>query len=141
MAGNGPAPSPNARRRNARPAFRRLPASGRQRDTPAWPLGKPTRGEDELWTQLWASPQAVAWEDLGWVRTVARYARIALVAERRGKPNAAVMAEARQLEDRLGLNPKAMRSLGWDIVAASEETGDAADVVDIDAFRARVGGA
>jgi hypothetical protein len=52
------------------------------------------------------------------------------------------MAEARQLEDRLGLNPKAMRSLGWDIMAvAPEESGDAADVVDIDAFRARVGGA
>ena len=27
------------------------------------------------------------------------------------------MAEARQLEDRLGLNPKSMRALGWEISA------------------------
>lgn len=142
MAGNGPAPNPNARRRNARPAFRRLPAAGRRGDPPPWPLGKPTTGEAALWADLWASPQAVAWEDLGWVRTVARYARIVLVAERRGKPNAAVMAEARQLEDRLGLNPKAMRSLGWDIVAMeAEDSGDAGEtVVDIDAFRTRLAG-
>lgn len=144
MAGNGPAANPNARRRNARPAFRRLPAAGRQGDPPSWPLGKPTRGETELWAELWASPQAAAWEELGWVRTVARYARIVLVAERRGGDRRIAIAsatEARQLEDRLGLSPKAMRSLGWDIVAtAPEETGDAAGVVDIDSFRARVAG-
>lgn len=139
MAGTGPAPSPNARRRNARAAFRRLPAAGRQGETPPWPLGKASGGEAELWKQLWASPQAVAWEELGWARTVARYARIAIVAERRGA-NAAVMSEARQLEDRLGLNPKAMRSLGWDIVAVTEGSSDAADVVDLDSFRARVAG-
>lgn len=143
MAGTGPPPNPNARRRNARPAFRRLPAGGRQGDGPAWPLGKPTRGEAELWAQLWACPQAVAWEELGWARTVARYARIVLTAERRGGDRRVAIAaatEARQLEDRLGLNPKAMRSLGWDIVAVLEESGDAAAVVDIDDFRARVAG-
>lgn len=153
MAGNGPAPNPNARRRNARPAFRRLPASGRQGDPPVWPLGKATKAEQALWEQLWASPQAVVWEELGWIRVVARYARTTITAEvpltsRRWialgvKPTAvtSLMAEARQLEDRLGLNPKAMRSLGWDIVAiAPEESDDAADVVDIDAFRARLGG-
>lgn len=143
MAGTGPAPNPNARRRNARPAFRRLPASGRSGEAPPWPLGKPTRGEADLWAELWASPQAVAWEDLGWARTVARYARIVLVAERRGGDRRIAIAaatEARQLEDRLGLNPKAMRQLGWDIVATAEESGAAADVVDIDDFRARVAG-
>jgi len=139
MAGNGPPPNPNSRRRNARPSFRRLPAVGRTLPPPAWPLGKPTKAEAELWGQLWSSPQAVAWEELGWNRTVARYARIALIAERRGQTNATLMGEARQLEDRLGLNPKAMRSLGWDIVAIEpEEPGDAAAVVDIDDFRARI---
>ena len=143
MAGNGPPPSPNARRRNARPAFRRLPAAGRRGEPPAWPLGKPTAGERDLWADLWASPQAVAWEELGWSRTVARYARIVIVAERRGGDRRIAIAaatEARQLEDRLGLNPKSMRSLGWEIVATAEEQGDAADVVDIDDFRARVAG-
>lgn len=138
MAGNGPAPSPNARRRNVRPAFRRLPAGGRQGDAPAWPLGgRASKAEGVLWTQLWSSPQAVAWAELGWVRTVARYARITIAAER-PKAIAAVMSEARQLEDRLGLNPKAMRSLGWEITT-DESTGPTDDVVDLDAFRARLG--
>jgi hypothetical protein len=140
MAGNGPPPSPNARRRNARPAFRRLPATGRPGVPPAWPLGgRATKNELALWEQLWATPQATAWEELGWVRTVARYARITVAAER-PRAIAAVMSEARQLEDRLGLNPKAMRSLGWEISAdAAQETDGDADVLDIDAFRARVG--
>lgn len=141
MAGTGPAPNPNARRRNARPAFRRLPAAGRRGDVPEWPLGRSTKAERDLWAQLWASPQAAAWEELGWIRTVARYARIAVAAEARDA-TAAVMSEARQLEDRLGLNPRAMRSLGWEINAdaAQESDGDRdADVVDLDAFRTRVG--
>src|SRR4051812_22006454 len=106
----GPAPNPNARRRNARPSFRRLPGTGRTGETPRWPLStKATLAERVLWVELWASPQAVAWEELGWTRTVARYTRITIAAE---KPHAtaAVMGESRQLEDRLGLNPKAMRS-------------------------------
>lgn len=141
MAGTGPAPNPHARRRNARPAFRRLPAAGRDTPPPAWPLGgRASKGELELWAELWRSPQAVAWEELGWVRTVARYARITIAAER-PRAIAAVMSEARQLEDRLGLNPKAMRSLGWEIssleaVADHDDAGPA----DLDAFRARLGG-
>lgn len=139
MAGVGPAPNPNARRRNARPAFRRLPAAGRQGDPPAWPLGgRQSKLELTLWMQLWASPQATAWEELGWVRTVARYARITIAAER-PKAIAAVMSEARQLEDRLGLNPKAMRSLGWEITTDAESAAPGDDIVDLDAFRARLG--
>jgi hypothetical protein len=151
MAGSGRAASPNARRRNARPEFRRLPAAGRQGDPPAWPLGRPTKAEQSLWAQLWASPQAVVWEELGWIRVVARYTRTTVTAEepltsRKWltlgiKPTAVtqLMAEARQLEDRLGLNPKAMKTLGWEVSGATavEDTGDA-PVVDIDSFRARV---
>lgn len=135
----GPAPSPNARRRNARPSFRRLPAAGRKGDVPVWPLSKATAGEALLWAQLWASPQAVMWEEYGWTRTVARYTRITVAAER-PHANAALLGEARQLEDRLGLNPKAMRSLGWEIAPPDvDEVTNDADPVDIDAFRARLG--
>lgn len=140
MAGNGPPPNPNARRRNARPAFRRLPATGRRGTVPAWPLSsKATIAERDLWSELWASPQAVAWEELGWIRTVARYTRITIAAEK-ARATAAVMSEARQLEDRLGLNPKAMRSLGWE-VSPVEVVPDAVsdDVADLDDFRARLG--
>lgn len=38
MAGMGPPPQPNARRRNARPAAQILPAAGRSGPIPAWPL-------------------------------------------------------------------------------------------------------
>lgn len=139
MAGNGPAPSPNARRRNVRPAFRRLPLAGRRGDPPAFPLARSTAAERALWAELWASPQACAWEELGWIRTVARYTRIAIMAERR-TAHGYVLTEARQLEDRLGLNPRAMRSLGWEITGdAAESTSEASDVVDLDAFRSRLG--
>lgn len=38
MAGMGPPPNPNARRRNARPAAMTLPSGGRKGATPKWPL-------------------------------------------------------------------------------------------------------
>jgi hypothetical protein len=68
---------------------------------------------------LWATPQAVAWERLGWTRVVARYCRVALAAEVLQKD---ALAEARQLEDRLGLTPKAMRLLLWTV--ASDEVAE-----------------
>jgi hypothetical protein len=69
--------------------------------------------EAMAWRQLWATPQAVEWERLGWTRVVARYCRTLVAAERLDKD---CMAEARQLEDRLGLTPKSMRMLLWEIV-------------------------
>lgn len=38
MAGMGPPPSPNRRRRNSQAALLKLPAEGRQGDPPPWPL-------------------------------------------------------------------------------------------------------
>lgn len=137
----GPPPNPNARRRNARPETRRLPASGRRGDPPAWPLGRPTKAERELWLELWRSPQAVAWESLGWARSVARYVRTVLVAEARGAP-ATTLAEARQFEDRLGLNPLAMRRLMWEIVdlgGVTESDTDADSPTDLGTYRDRLG--
>lgn len=55
------------------------------------------------------------WERLGWLRTVGRYCRIMVEAEARGA-HATVRAEARQLEDKLGLTPKSMRLLLWEVV-------------------------
>jgi hypothetical protein len=54
----------------------------------------------------------VAWEQHGWIRVVARYCRVAVVAEGLDKD---ALSEARQLEDRLGLTPKAMRMLMWQV--------------------------
>jgi hypothetical protein len=102
-----------------------LPAEGRKGPSPTWPLpGLPEDDEGlfavlegreaELWDELWATPQAVAWERLRWLRTVARYVRFEVRAET-GDLKAG--AEARLLEDRLGLSPQAMLRLRWEVSA------------------------
>lgn len=105
-----------ARRNKPSAAAVVLPPEGRVGDPPAWPLGGvlPDRG---LWAELWATPQAAFWEraGVGLCRIVARY--VVLVGE--ACSDARLLAEVRQLEDRLGLNPLAMRRLGWEI--ASDE--------------------
>lgn len=89
----------------------RLPASGRRGRPPAWPL----KGQaPAVWGQLWSSPQAVAWEQLGWSRVVARYALVLALSESTLKPP--LLAEVRQLEDRLGLTPMAMLRLRWRVL-------------------------
>lgn len=70
---------------------------------------------------MWATPQAVAWEQLGWTRTVARYCRVMVAAEKRDALPS-VLAQALALEDRLGLTPKSMRMLLWQV--ASDEVGE-----------------
>lgn len=101
------------RRRNVAGGKVLLPAGGRKGRAPAWPLlvGQPT-----VWKDLWKLPQAAAWEQMSMQRVVARYALLLTDAE---LPAAStpLLVEVRQLEDRLGLNPKAMRSLLWEVAA------------------------
>lgn len=147
MPGPAPKSADKRRRQNAMPGEVLLPRAGRKGKPPAWPLpGAKRAGEASVWTQLWATPQAVAWERLGWVRTVARYCRALVDAEKPDAP-VALLAEVRQMEDRLGLTPMAMRRLVWkvddrDDIAAAAATKTAAakkstrsrlKVVDLDA--------
>src|SRR6266704_5199955 len=67
-----------------------------------------------LWRALWRTPQAVAWERLGWTREVAQYALWKVQAE---QGNLEAAKEARQHADRLGLSPMAMLRLRWEVVA------------------------
>jgi hypothetical protein len=95
-----------------------LPAEGRTGAPPPWPIpGAQSLGEQVLWEQLWSSPQAVAWERMGVAtrREVARYCRLLIVAEG-AEAKAADHAQATALADRLGLTPKAMRLLLWQVV-------------------------
>lgn len=102
-------------RRNARVGPLILPASGRPGAPPPWPIPGPQIPAEMLaWEQLWATPQAVVWEKLGWTRTVARYCRVMIEAER-DDASAAMLAQCSVLEDRLGLTPKAMRALLWQV--------------------------
>ena len=76
-----------------------------------------TDAETALWADLWATPQAVIWEESHANREVAQYVRWKVRAEQ-GDLKAAV--EARQLSDRLGLNPLALMRLRAEIEHADE---------------------
>lgn len=110
----GPTPKPNGlRRRKPTPGFRLLPHEGRSGAPPPWPIGDQTTEEMAVWQSLWSLPQSVEWERLEYTRTVARYVRTVVAAEMHGA-DSKLLAEARQLEDRLGLTPRAMASLRWE---------------------------
>lgn len=80
-----------------------------------------TRLEREIWTALWKTPQATQWEKRGWYREVALFARHQAKGESGSLDDA---KEARQREDRLGLNDQAMQRLRWEIDdPASANTG------------------
>jgi len=128
----GPAPKPDGqrRRRNAPMANTlKLPAEGRAGVAPEWPVGlEPSARARVVWDGLWSTPQAVAWERLGWTRVVARYAQMVADSERDlsevedpkvylalSRAQAALMPELRQLEDRLGLTPMSMLRLRWEV--------------------------
>jgi len=107
-----------------------------------WPLDvKPSDRQRRLWAKLWRTPQAVAWERFEWSRVVARYVRVVLEAE--DELDAKLLAEARQLEDRLGLTPLAMLRLRWTVAEGSVSTTDwaAAGVPSLDERRQRLTGA
>jgi hypothetical protein len=122
MAGNGPAPNPNARRRNARPDTTVLPAAGYEGPVPDWPLSVANRAEKSAWEGLWRQPQAAAWAQMSAERAVARYCRALVQAEKRDA-TAFLLSEVRQLEDRLGLTPMSMLRLRWSI--STDELADA----------------
>jgi hypothetical protein len=75
--------------------------------------------ELRLWATLWALPQAVAWERLGYLNEVAQYVRWKVRAEL-GELQAS--KESRYIGDRLGLTPASMLHLRWEIV--SDELAD-----------------
>lgn len=127
MAGMGPPPNPNRRRRNVGPSTTKLPAEGREGEVPPWPLPKGksaprNRREAEVWAELWRTPQAVMWERLAWTRTVARYVRFLVQVE---AGDVRIASEVRQMEDRLGLNPLALLRLRW--VVDDEPAGEIVD--------------
>jgi hypothetical protein len=99
---------------------RKLDASRMDANVLTAQLDSQARQEAELWVELWATPQAVAWERMAWTREVAQYVRWKIAAE---QGNLDASKEARQLADRLGLTPLALLRLRWEIVA--DEVDDA----------------
>jgi len=76
-----------------------------------------TDAEVALWTELWATPQAVIWEEAQAHREVAQYVRWKIRAE---QGNLAAGTEARMLSDRLGLNPLALMRLRAEVERTDE---------------------
>jgi hypothetical protein len=123
-----PSPKPNKIGRTPREFdWLDLPAEGRKGRTPPMPKMWDWSADDrQNWKQLWRLPQAAAWESAQHHEFVARL--VILRRLFREEPTAPVSAEMRQLEDRLGLNPKAMMQLRWRIVA--DEVADRRNIVE-----------
>lgn len=119
-----------------------LPSEGFQGEVPLWPLSRQGAAEQRAWADLWRLPQAAAWAHLQLARTLARYVRALVKAERPGAP-AFLLSEVRQLEDRLGLTPMSMLRLRWEIAppALSDAEGAGENVSSLEDRRQRLSGA
>lgn len=89
-----------------------LPAEGRTRPAPAplIPLDALTPPAAELWTRLWATPEATQWGEAD-VPGLTRYVSLAVVPE--VWLDSKLVGELRNLEDRYGCNPYARRVSKW----------------------------
>ncbi len=113
MSGPPPKDASLRRRRNPTPGFKLLPHEGRTGPAPDWPLaGGAANDEQRLWVKLWALPQAVEWERMRCEEIVALYTKVFVDAA--SSPDPKLLAEARQLDTKIGLSPKAMRDLHWE---------------------------
>lgn len=114
-ARSGPAPDPNAlRRERDQGEWTILPASGRSGEPPAWPLAGQSDREVELWTALWRKPQALMWQRYGQELEVALHVRNLALVEMPGAPvNLGTLV--RQQQDSLGLTTPGMRANRWRI--------------------------
>jgi len=122
----GPAPKPKGQRRhrNATPGFIQIDPSERTGPTPAWPIIENAAVEFrdlelERWEELWRLPQAREWERMHCAKLVALYARLEVLVT--SDPNPKLITEMRQLDAAIGVSPKAMQGLRWEIPQQSDE--------------------
>lgn len=129
----GPAANPFSRKslQGGNGEWVNLPAEGYDGPLPSWPLmNEPSDYEMVLWRDTWRLPQAAMWADKGMNRVVARYVMACAIVEI--ETTAGMMSEIRQLEDRLGLSPMALKKLQWVIDRPS--SGEVAEVTSIDRY-------
>lgn len=132
----GPLPQQGRRRRNA-PTFptTRLPVSGFRGAIPKLPKGVQLEDAGQAWWRwAWRTPQAAAW-NAGHVWNVARRAQLEDVWAKQladGTPTAAMANTMMVLEHRLGLTPKGMLELRWEIVADIKPEAPSEDPAEIE---------
>lgn len=114
---SGPAPDPNALRRDRpddKAGWTVLPGP-RPGPPPEWPLPTPaTPTEAEQWAMVWGTPQAHQWAANGIETEVALYVRTLIEAE---VPGAAtnLRSLAKQLQENLGLSYVGLLKYRWRI--------------------------
>ena len=130
MGSRGPAPDPNAIRRDRhsdQATWTELPAR-RDGPPPAWPeyMGEPLEGSPraQLWAELWSMPQAVMWERNRQVIEVAQHAdTLAAIKDgppegMKSDPTPTLRGLALRQMDALGLTAPALNRLRWRIGTA-----------------------
>jgi hypothetical protein len=105
--------------------WRTLPAEGRGEPASEWPLTTAAERELDLWDELWAKPQAVAWEDMGQELEVALFVRTLAEAER-ADGRVDVKKMVRGYLDSLGLSVAGMNRNRWKVAPALEEPAEVA---------------
>ena len=140
-ARSGPAPDPNALRRDRDKAgdWLSLPEAGRPGPPPQWPLIEATERESILWERLWSLPQAVEWERQHLELEVAMHVRTLAEAEQPGSI-AALRTLVRQQSEALGLSVPGMLRNRWRIDRAEQPGSERrlAAVIDLDGVLASV---
>jgi len=148
-ARSGPAPDPNALRRDRKDdaGWTVLPADGRKRKAPVFPLVDPSKRELQLWVALWKKPVALVWEKNQQELAVAFHVRTMVEAER-PDAQASLRTLVRQQAGELLLTIPAMLSarvrIAEDEVAVKRAKGSVEPVVRQQSARDRlkaVGGA
>ena len=110
-ARSGPAPDPNALRRDKKSdgEWLTLPTEGRKGAVPEWPLPDFSDRELTLWAAYWSKPQAILWEHNNQQHEVALHVRRLVEVEAHDAPtNLGTLV--RQQMDALLLTIPAMHS-------------------------------
>jgi hypothetical protein len=119
-AHSGPAKNPNSRTsERAGYTLTALPNEGYRGTVPdlADFLIEPTGRHEEIWTELWSTPQACAWSQERWRwPTVADLVMFRVRADDPESP-VGLATSIRQLRDDLGLSAAGLAANGWAIAA------------------------
>lgn len=138
-ARSGPAPDPNALRRDRQDdaGWVVLPADGFKGKIPDFPLVDALSAEVDLWETLWRKPQAAMWADLGLEYEVAAYVR-AFLESTALEASAGLKTAVLRMAAEIGLSLPGMHGLRWKIATSVGDSGKPAATRKASSSRARL---